>query len=89
MRQSTLDSYNSVLGKWIEPFFNDMRLEEITPRTVTDFMARKLIPAKLASKTRRNIYNLLSEVFEVGVDNQLMCGKSRSATGTSAGGHSG
>ncbi len=72
MRQSTLDSYNSVLGKWIEPFFNDMRLEEITPRTVTDFMAKKLIPANLASKTRRNIYNLLSEVFEVGVDNQLM-----------------
>ena len=72
MRPSTLDSYNSVLGKWIEPFFNDMHLEEITPRTVTDFMAKKLIPANLASKTRRNIYNLLSEVFEVGVDNQLM-----------------
>ena len=49
-----------------------MHLEEITPRTVTDFMAKKLIPANLASKTRRNIYNLLSEVFEVGVDNQLM-----------------
>ena len=72
MRPSTLDSYNSVLRKWIQPFFDDMRLEEITPRTITDFMAKKLIPATLASKTRRNIYNLLSEVFEVGVDNQLM-----------------
>jgi integrase len=49
-----------------------MGLEEITPRTVTDFMAKKLIPANLASKTRRNIYNLLSEVFEVGVDNRLI-----------------
>ena len=72
MRPSTLDSYNSALRKWIQPFFADMHLEEITPRTVTDFMAKKLIPANLASKTRRNIYNLLSEVFEVGVDNQLM-----------------
>lgn len=72
MRPSTLDSYNSTLRKWVRPFFENMRLEEITPRTVTDFMAQKLIPAKLASKTRRNIYNLLSEVFEVGVDNQLM-----------------
>ncbi|PYS07634.1 MAG: hypothetical protein DMG15_29795 [Acidobacteria bacterium] len=72
MRPSTLDSYNSALRKWIQPFFADMHLEEITPRTVTDFMAKKLIPANLASKARRNIYNLLSEVFEVGVDNQLM-----------------
>jgi integrase len=72
MHPSTLDSFNSALRKWVQPFFENMRLEEITPRTVTDFMAKKLIPAKLASKTRRNIYNLLSEVFEVGVDNQLM-----------------
>jgi hypothetical protein len=39
---------------------------------LTDFMAKELIPANLASKTRRNIYNLLSEIFDVGVDNQLM-----------------
>src|SRR5438093_6945113 len=39
MRPSTLDSYNSALRKWIQPFFADMHLEEITPRTVTDFMA--------------------------------------------------
>jgi integrase len=49
-----------------------MRLDEVTPRTATEFMAKKLIPANLASKTRRNIYNLLSEVFEVGVDNRLI-----------------
>ncbi len=72
MRPSTLDSYNSALGKWIRPFFDDMRLANITPRTVTDFMAKKLIASDLASKTRRNIYNLLSEVFDVGVANQLM-----------------
>jgi integrase len=72
MRPSTLDSYGSTIGKWIEPFFGDMHLDAITPRTVTDFMAKKLIPANLASKTRRNIYNLLSEIFEVGVDNQLI-----------------
>ena len=72
MRPSTLDSYQSALGKWIRPFFDEMRLAHITPRTVTDFMAKKLIASNLASKTRRNIYNLLSEVFDVGVANQLM-----------------
>jgi integrase len=71
MRPGTLDAYAAILGKWIGPFFNDLALAEITSAHVSKFLG-KLDQSSLAPKYRRNIYNLLNEIFEVGVANGLL-----------------
>ena len=71
MRPSTLDAYASMMDKWIMPFFEDLKLAEITSAHVSKFLGH-LNQSGLASKYRRNIYNLLSEVFEVALANGLI-----------------
>jgi len=71
MRPSTLDAYTSMIDKWIMPFFEDLKLAEITSAHVSKFLGH-LNQSGLASKYRRNIYNLLSEVFEVVLANGLI-----------------
>jgi integrase len=71
MRPGTLDAYAAMLGKWIRPFFQDLMLGEITSAHVSKFLG-KLDQSGLASKYRRNIYNLVNEVFEVAVANGLI-----------------
>lgn len=71
MRPGTLDAYAAMLGKWIGPFFQDLALGEITSAHVSKFLG-KLDQSGLASKYRRNIYNLLSELFDVAAANGLI-----------------
>jgi len=71
MRPGTLDAYAAMMGKWIEPFFKDLALKEITSAHVSRFLG-KLDESGLASKYRRNIYNLLNEIFEVALANGLI-----------------
>ena len=56
MRPSTLDAYASMMDKWIMPFFEDLKLAEITSAHVSKFLGH-LNQSGLASKYRRNIYN--------------------------------
>jgi integrase len=71
MRPGTLDAYAAMMGKWIEPFFKDLALTEITSSQVSRFLG-KLDESGLASKYRRNIYNLVNEIFEVALANGLI-----------------
>jgi len=71
MRPGTLDAYAAMLGKWIEPFFKDFALAEITSSHVSKFLGM-LDRTGLASKYRRNIYNLVNEIFDVAVANGLI-----------------
>jgi integrase len=71
MRPGTLDAYAAMLGKWIGPFFAEMPLGEITAAHVSKFLG-KLDQSGLASKYRRNIYNLVNEIFEVALANGLI-----------------
>src|SRR5439155_16664444 len=59
MRPGTLDAYAAMMGKWILPFFQDLCLGEITPAHLSKFLG-KLDQNGLASKYRRNIYNLVN-----------------------------
>ena len=71
MRPGTLDAYAAMMGKWIGPFFKDLALKEITSAHVSRFLG-KLDESGLASKYRRNIYNLMNEIFEVALANGLI-----------------
>jgi hypothetical protein len=48
MRPGTLDAYVAMMGKWIEPFFKDLALKEITSAHVSRFLG-KLDESGLAS----------------------------------------
>jgi integrase len=64
IRQSTRDGYSSALKKWINPFFEKRALKDITPAVVTEFMT-SLNTAGLAEKYQKNIYSLISLLFEI------------------------
>ena len=66
MRPSTIDGYASGLKKWIEPFFGSMQLSRIDPQTVSEFMT-SLRKAKLSDKYQKNIYSLLTLIFDIAV----------------------
>ena len=71
MRPGTLDAYAAMMSKWILPFFQDLSLGDITSAHVSKFLG-KLDQSGLASKYRRNIYNLVNEIFEVALANGLI-----------------
>ena len=64
VRKSTRDGYASILKHWIMPFFETMVVESITPGTVGKFM-QTLRQKKLSGKYQKNIYSLLSFLFEL------------------------
>ena len=71
VKPSTRASYHSAVDKWISPFFGRVLLEDIDAFMVGDFMA-KLGSARLSAKYRKNIYNLLKQLFEIAVEYDLM-----------------
>lgn len=71
MRPGTEDAYASMLKNWIEPYFGKMSLEKITPVDVGSFMG-SLRTEKLSDKYRKNIYNMLTLIFDVAVQNDLI-----------------
>src|SRR5215471_3831656 len=71
VKPSTRYAYESVLKKWIKPFFGERLFEDIGADTVGRFMAH-LAQNKLSAKYRRNVYNLLKVLFEIAVEYDLM-----------------
>ena len=67
VKPSTRYAYESVLKKWIKPFFGELLFEDIGADTVGRFMAH-LAQNKLSAKYRRNVYVL----FEIAVEYDLM-----------------
>ena len=68
---SSRASYESLIEKWIRPFFGKERLVQIGPYEVSRFMAW-LRQEGLSPKTSRNIYTVLKQLLDVAVDNDLL-----------------
>lgn len=67
LKPSTVYGYDSLLRVHILPKFGTMLLELITPSHLTDFFAEKR-REKRALRYQRNMYNLLSGVFNAAVE---------------------
>ena len=63
-------SYDSVLRTHILPELGTLDLREITPQHLSDF--RDKVSGSLSSKTYRNIYWLLTQIFAVAPDLDLI-----------------
>lgn len=69
MKESTLDSYRSILGIHLRPFFGPLKLTAIGPQVVHHFARQKaeeLGGGKMTSKTYNNILTLLRSMFTWG-----------------------
>lgn len=66
LRQSTKDGYTSMLEQWIKPHFGHMLVTKITKETVSAFF-KSLRGEKLSDKYQKNIYGLLTKIFEIAV----------------------
>lgn len=60
----TLESYNSHLDVHILPVFGDMRLEQIRPKHILDFLSDLRKEKKLSGSTVQYSYRVLRNVFE-------------------------
>jgi len=70
LKPSTVYSYDSVLRTHILPELGAQELKEITPQHLSDF--RDKLSESLSSKTYRNIYWLLTQLFAVAKDFDLI-----------------
>jgi len=70
VKQSTVDSYGSVLRHHVLPVFERKRLDEITPTDLSLFFDG--LAQKLSTKFILNIYALLRVMFEVAVEYDLI-----------------
>src|SRR4029077_12649569 len=70
LKPSTVYSYDSVLRTHILPELGAQELTEITPQQLSDF--RNKVSESLSSKTYRNIYWLLTALFAVAKDFDLI-----------------
>ena len=70
IKPSTAYSYDSMIEKQLLPAFGAMQLDQITTLDVTEFL--KNVQEKLASKYRLNLYALLSAMFDVAVQHDMI-----------------
>jgi integrase len=71
LKPSTRSVWHSMTKNWIEPFFGAMKLSEIRPGVIGDFMA-VLSEKRLSPKYRRNIYGVIKLMFDIAVESELM-----------------
>lgn len=71
MRPGTQDGYSAMLKNWISPFFDAFEIGKVTPAVISSFMA-KLVKEGLSDKYRKNIYNLLTMVFDLAQQNDVI-----------------
>jgi integrase len=71
VKPSTLDGYESVLDCHLLPVLGDLRMIDITPLHVEDFVQRKIADG-LAPKTVRNHLMVLRGVFSVAVEQDVI-----------------
>jgi integrase len=70
IKPSTAYSYDSMIEKHLIPAFGAMQLGQIAPVDVTEFFNKAR--EKLASKYMLNLYALLSSMFDVAVQHDLI-----------------
>jgi integrase len=70
VKQSTIDSYSSVLNHHVLPVFENKRLDEITPTDLAVFFDD--LASKKSKKFILNIYAQLRVMFEVALEHDLI-----------------
>src|SRR5262249_41072838 len=70
LKPSTVYSYDSVLRTHILPELGTLEMKEITPQRLSDF--RDKVSESLSIKTYRNIYWLLTQLFALAKDLDLI-----------------
>ena len=70
MQPSTVASYDSIIKAHLLPAFGDVPLSQITPGSLTDFFDS--LSGKAKAKTVANVYGLLSTMFDVAVDYEII-----------------
>ena len=68
---STRQGYTYQIGKHLLPYFGPMRLIDITPADVREWVT-KLGGEDLSAKTIRNLKNILSAIFTTAVNDQII-----------------
>lgn len=63
VKESTRDVYSHILNKHLYPKLGDLRLDRITPQTITDLLTS--VEASLSKGTQLKIYMLLHTLLEV------------------------
>ena len=71
VKESTRDSWESIVNKWIEPVFGKRILDDIEPQDVGSFIS-KLGSEGLSAKSRVNVYTVLRLMFDVAQLNGFM-----------------
>ncbi len=70
MQPSTIASYDSIIKAHLLPVFGDVGLSQITPGRLTDFFDD--LSGKAKPKTVANVYGLLSTMFDVAMDYEII-----------------
>jgi integrase len=67
---STLDSHNSLIKRHLLPFFGEMKLHEVMPTDIGDFLQKE---CKIVSgNTMQNLYGLLHIMFDIAQQYDLI-----------------
>lgn len=69
-KASTINSYKSMLRIHINPYFQNIKINQIHPDIIQDFKNQK--QDKISNKTINNILMLLSAIFEKAIDSGYM-----------------
>ena len=70
-KTSTLDFYNACLKKHLLPYFGSMKLVDITPNKINQFMSQK-VQEGLAPKSVNHFITLLGSVIQKMVDDEII-----------------
>src|SRR5574344_996362 len=70
-KPSTKEGYESYLKNHLNPFFGDMKLNEITPILIKEFIKQKLETGRLNS-TVNKYTKLISEIYSFMIDNDVV-----------------
>lgn len=70
-KPSTKEGYESYLKNHLNPFFGDMKLNEITPILIKEFIKQKLETGRINS-TVNKYTKLISEIYSFMIDNDVV-----------------
>lgn len=70
-KPSTKEGYESYLKNHLTPFFGDMKLNEITPILIKEFIKQKLETGRINS-TVNKYTKLISEIYSFMIDNDVV-----------------
>lgn len=71
LRASTVINYSGRLAKWVTPYWEGLRMDEITKRDVHNLVFKSWKAVK-TDYSRRNLFKMVRRIFEMAVENGLI-----------------